>query len=281
MGQNQKLSILLTVIISQLILGNSPVVSIELPGLLGNRLWGFCVAKIIAHELQYTLHCKSIYGFPYTYTYQPHYEPNGYSWDVYKTEQDIDLKGIISNKKIRNIKLHGYFQRYHYLEPYADLIRKQWLVLDSSLMHTVDPDDIVAHVRIHVDKSAMNFEYYKKALAMASYKQLYICTNEPKHPFLKNFDPYHPIIISARDFNSYYEVIPLDEVAKLGIEDFAFITSFNKIITSYSTYSWWAAFLSNATEIYAPRFPGDRGQVYYGDVNEKRYTYIDTDISFK
>lgn len=30
------------------------------------------------------------------------------------------------------------------------------------------------------------------------------------------------------------------------------ISSFNKIILSRSTFSWWAAFLSNAAEIYYP-----------------------------
>jgi len=57
------------------------------------------------------------------------------------------------------------------------------------------------------------------------------------------------------------------------------MASFNKIIISYSTYAWWAAYLSDATEIYAPY--SKVGNTHYGKVNESRYTYIDTEIIIK
>ena len=70
-----------------------------------------------------------------------------------------------------------------------------------------------------------------------------------------------------------------DEVTRMNIGDFAFMASFNKIIISYSTYAWWAAYLSDATEIYAPY--SKVVKTHYGKVNESRYTYIATEIIIK
>ena len=36
------------------------------------------------------------------------------------------------------------------------------------------------------------------------------------------------------------------------INDFKIMGSFNKVIMSQSTFSWWAAWLSDATEIFTP-----------------------------
>lgn len=253
-----------------------PVVAIDLPALLGNRLWGFCVAKIIAQELNYDLYCKPIYGFPNTYAYHPNYPENQFGWESNTDDQIIDMQGIINNKTDRNIKLNGYFQRYSYIEKYADLIRNDWLKIDPALLHEVDPEDIVVHIRFHGGQAPVKFEYYEKALAMAQYKQIYICTDQPNHPFINNFAPYNPIMVSKKDFESYFYNTSWDETTKMNVDDFGFIASFNKIIISYSTYSWWAAYLSNATEIYAPW--SRTGNTHYGKVNEARYTYINTDI---
>lgn len=272
-------ALLLTIILSQSICDTKPIVYINLPALLGNRLWGFCVAKIIATELNYNLHCKSIWGFPNTYSYTPTYAKNSYPWEHHECLHDIDIAKIISNKELRNIRINGYFQKYEYIKPYADIIRKDWLKIDPSMLYQVDENDIVVHIRFHVGQAPVKFEYYEKALSMTTYKQLYICTDEPFHPYLKQFDPYNPIIKSSQSFESYFYSTSWDDVTKMNIDDFVFIASFNKIIISYSTYAWWAAFLSDATEIYAPY--SKTGNTHYGKVDEDRYTYIDTDIVIK
>ena len=275
---NKKIAGLL-LLFSQMICANKPVVYIDLPALLGNRLWGFCIAKIIATELDYDLHCKPIWGFPNTYSYTPNIPTNAYPWERHESILDINISKIISNKTARNIHLKGYFQRYEYIKPYANAIRNNWLKIDPALLYNVDKDDIVVHIRFHVGQAPVKFEYYEKALSMATYKQLYICTDEPFHPYLKQFERYNPIIKSNQSFESYFYSTSWDEVTKMNIGDFAFMASFNKIIISYSTYAWWAAFLSDATEIYAPY--SKTGNTHYGKVDEDRYVYIDTDIVLK
>jgi hypothetical protein len=65
-----------------------------------------------------------------------------------------------------------------------------------------------------------------------------------------------------------------DEITALNMDDFLFMMSFDKIIIGVSTYSWWAAFLSEAKEIYAPYDYKFR----YLKVDEDRYHYIPISI---
>ncbi len=256
----------------------TPTVSVRLLGLLGNRFWGFCIGKIVAEELGYNLYCKPIIGFPNTYIYNGNKPSNKYPTDVHNCEQEIDLKSIITNKKQRNIKLQGYFQRLRYIAPYVDKIRNEWLVMDPALKYEVNSNDVVIHIRFKYPYP-LPFSYYEKALSSITYDQVYICTNEPNHPSLKLFDKYKPIIRSTSSLSVMMNnKVSWDEISKLNLDDFTFINSCNKIIISTSTYSWWAAFLSDASEIYAP-WPTKGFPLFGSKVNEPRYHYIETQLT--
>jgi hypothetical protein len=67
------------------------------------------------------------------------------------------------------------------------------------------------------------------------------------------------------------------------IENFQFIKAFSKIVVAPSTFSWWAAFLSDAREIFFPdlRFSAhspwrqhNQGTIVRLEVDEPRYTYV-------
>jgi len=90
-------------------------------------------------------------------------------------------------------------------------------------------------------------DYYKRILDSESFEKVYIVVDEIKYDwekkYMSNFDFYDPIIVS----NSPKE-------------DFNFLRSFNKIVTSISTYSYWAAFLSDAEKIYTFQKAGFLGK---------------------
>ena len=99
------------------------------------------------------------------------------------------------------------------------------------------------------------------------FEDLYIVTDGLSDNFMRNFDVYNPKIISSSQSS-----------------DFRFLMSFDKIITSQSTFSWWAAFLSDASNIVAPKTKnGIWGSDSRPDINltvddEVRYTHIDCEV---
>ena len=216
---------------------------------------------------------EPIYGFPETYSCRYNLPLAKYRCQriVAHSANFFDFSEIIQEKGIRNVLLSGYFQSYNFLKNYTEKIRNEWLKVSSELLPLRNESSIVVHVRAEYPSCYfIPFEFYQIALSIAKYDQVYICTDNPDHPYLRNFDSYNPIIVSTRNFQDSIVRRSHDEICALNIDDFLFMMSFDKIIYGVSTYSWWAAFLSDAKEIYAPY--DDRFN--YLKVDEDRYHYI-------
>ena len=99
----------------------------------------------------------------------------------------------------------------------------------------------------------------------------YICTDDPKSPFLKKFEKYNVIIHKHKNALIQYD-------PESGLDDFKFIMSFNRIIIAQSTFSWWAAFLSKANEIFIPITNqgnlSPHGALKIHNLKKPRYKYI-------
>jgi len=127
----------------------------------------------------------------------------------------------------------------------------------------------------------LGFDYFDIILRSLRLGRVFITSDEPFHPLTEAFRSYDPILVR----NDSAE------------QTMAFINRFNRIAMSESTYSWWAAYLSNADEIYFPlsktglwglnsRWDGDtaqwrvsnrinlRDRDLYLRVNDWRYKYV-------
>jgi hypothetical protein len=107
------------------------------------------------------------------------------------------------------------------------------------------------------------FEYFDIILRNIKMNRLFITSDSPQHPLLKPFDKYSPIYFFQSD----------------PIKTFNFIRIFNRIVLSQSSYSWWAAFLSQAEEIYYPITQNGQWVVRPKNdedlrVDEDRYVYV-------
>lgn len=239
------------------------MIKVNYKGRLGNNLFQYSLGRIISKELDFKLSADPIPGFDETYKEILGKDCSFNTSKQHLEKHIIDLKSIIQNKSDRKIILNGYFQRYEYYEKYSDEIKKwlyfknQYKQLSNDLVVHIRRDDYITH------GYTLTFESYKKMIESVSFNKIYITTDSPNDVFLKKFDAYNPVIVN----NSC-------------IEDFKFISSFNKIIISQSSYSWWAAFLSNATEIIFPVTDfGIWGEISRPDidlkiVDESRYKYI-------
>lgn len=223
------------------------MVEVKYTGRLGNNLFQYCFGRILALRLGYKLKADPIQGFSNTkkevggFDYSPYPEQVLLSSQPKIKRNRIDIDAICKDRSNRKIVVDGYFQRYEHYKPYKDLIRNDWLWIKVQSSENINKDDIVVHIRrgdYILRKQALPFSYYEQALQAAKFDRLFICADFPDDPFLKLFNKYKPIIHHTPD---------------QPLKDFKFMTSFNKIVLSTSTFSWWASFLSNAAEVYTPQ----------------------------
>ena len=114
------------------------------------------------------------------------------------------------------------------------------MTLDDTVRDHLRASGILNQKTFQATTDLMPFEWYEERLDSMDFRRLYICTDMPQDPYLKYFDKYDPIMAGGSE-----------------LQDFNLLRSANRIICCNSTFSWWAAWLSDASEIYLPR-------VFYG-----------------
>lgn len=178
-------------------------------------------------------------------------------------------------KNCRMIVLDGYFQYGDILNYFYDYISS--LITEDNdeyistgikvkdLLQTVpvNKNDLVIHVRLddymheRSNCEIVHYDYYTSVIENTKYDNLIIVCDriikDYEIEYMSNFDIYNPV---------YHQ--------KSLLEDFIFLKSANRIISSNSTLSWLAAFLSNAQEIHVPK------SNYH--VNQRLWNIRDTSI---
>lgn len=241
------------------------MVEVKYAGRLGNNLFQYCLGRIIAEQLGYRLKADPIPHFPNTKTFVNGEDNSSYPPQIFRG-QVINLKNILQEKTKRKIILDGYFQNYEYYKEYKDVIKKNWLLMDVKIEDRITPDDIVVCFRRsdYVPQDSLPMSYYLKALSMAKYNRVFICTDDVNDPFVRSFRDKYNAIVHHTD---------------TAMDDFVFTMLFNKIVIANSTFFWWASFLSNAQKIYFPIPVRGTWSGEYPDRNlkvddEARYNYI-------
>ena len=269
----------------------------------GNKLIQFCFGRALGSELNYYVTCRKL---PYLVN-SGHWNAVGerhlgpaISIDhrgKYRHEVDIDeLKAMTPCR----FNIRSYLEHYPNLEKYRDDIRDDWCYIDNK--YTVDnlhelhshfktyksgkfipvkidsitDRDIVISIRLGRDYLGQHRyrlllgDYFKIILDQVDYDRVFITSQDPHNTILEDLYAYNPIF--------------LDHISAL--HTFNFVRLFDKIILSQSTYSWWAAYLSEASQVFFPITKD--GPWSYGKnqrrkwrdhnhdlmVNESRYSYV-------
>ena len=217
------------------------MVTVNFRGRLGNNMFQYCLGRILAETLGYKLNSPAIEGFVGTHDTVDGIIPSNYSINL--EGHVVDLNAVINHPDKPQIVLDGFFQRYEYYRNHKEKIR-EWMRIDDYNVGQTE-NDIIVHVRLGDDINEfhpdhpyiMPLDYYDQVLINIDFDRLYLCS-EPEtieSKYIKQFDKYDPIILHGDT-----------------LQDLRAIKSFDKIIVSQSTFSWWGAFLSNASEIYMP-----------------------------
>ena len=214
------------------------MVFVNYMGMMGNNLFQYALARIIAEKLGYALNP----AFPNELDL-----PNATVLDGKRIEglheevlsgHIVDLDAVLTNTQDRKIILNGYFQRVeYYVENRADI--KKWFQVEPfKNSYCINSRDVVLHIRrgnYKKTQSIVDLGFYIQVLDNAIHDRVFVCGVGVDQKTKSALQKYNPIYTANKP-----------------IEDFSFIQSFNKIVQSTSTFCWWAAFLSNAKEIYMP-----------------------------
>lgn len=180
------------------------------------------------------------------------------------------------------------FQNYKYYKNHKHLIKKILEIPKEKLIKLND-NDVVIHYRLgdtkietlkkkvrHNEKyigyhyhQNMSNDYFINILSKNNFNKVYVVTDSPNDKCIKTLTSKINCEIISK--NMYY--------------DFLFLVSAPNLIICHSTFSWWAAFLSNAKKIYMPKTNFNKNikyhaeWIYRDDIclnvdDDKRYIYV-------
>jgi hypothetical protein len=254
------------------------MITIQSSGRLANKL-NYFVTGMFIHEMT-GLHFipEKIDGFVNTYTSLPgiyiqeQIRMSSISDSIDKVENFFqNLNQILytgSNGKIeRGFIVDNMINQYSL---FKKMDAKRYLLIDDGRFKKPESDELVIHIRIgdyKYNNSVIENRYYLNAIELEknNINKVTILTDSPNDSQL---DEFRSIGCEIR--------------CNSEIEDFAYIKNANKICISNSTFSWTAAYISDASIIYWPissnKWPyspnPNRGDADMRPIDKKNWIYI-------
>lgn len=260
-------------------------VCVHLLGRLGNNLFQYVFARLLAEQHGFALDCLQEPWVAHEFLGRrfdqaPHADLSGFlphfpdlrlklpgkrcaapvqahefrtfeEWDGHT----VDL-GALQHPGARRIVLRGFFERAEYYAPHLDRIRAWLRFVPAPTPLAIGPRDVLVNLRRGLDMALVErvlaLDYYRRALhELPDVGRVHVCgtgLDGRARAALAEFDPL------------YHDGSPH--------EHFSFLMRFRRVVLSNSTFCWWAAVLSpTAEELHAPssnvpgvdlRLPGPR-----------------------
>ena len=191
------------------------------------------------------------------------------------------------NHKGKIIMNGSGFQNYEYYKNHKSIIKKLLHIPKEKLIG-FEENDVVVHYRLgdtKFENLKKNVRHNEKYIGFTNYQNM---SNDYFIDILtKNkFDNIYVVTDSPNDIciKTLKSKINCKIISKNMYEDFLYLVSAPNLIICHSTFSWWAAFLSNAKKIYMPKTNFNKNikyhaeWVYRNDINlyvhdDQRYIY--------
>jgi len=208
------------------------MIRVKYNGTLGNNMWQYAVARLYAENHGHSLCANSIEMFP-------------------NTLECVDGCGVVGNSNTHtghifdfgvcsgDVLFDGHFQRYSYLKGQKSKIQR-WFAPVNNIELTPSVDDLVMTIRRGWNGYPISMcppiEFYLNLLESFSFDKVYLCTDSFDDDYFNPLKKHHNIV--------FYD--------KSKEEQFCLLMNSTNIVISPSTFSWWGAYLSNATRIFYP-----------------------------
>ena len=225
---------------------------------IGNCLFEYCFARILAERFGYRLEAVPLGGFPGTRTPVAGEEVLGpvVVWDGQWPFEAYAGRPIAEAELLQSpgarLVLNGWFQRWEFFRDHAETIRRDWLRLpdppparpasEFAICLRLGPDYLPAGQAAPSETGSglaagiLSESEIRRLVRTVPHTKLTIVTDSPRHPFLA----------SLGDLGA-------EVLGEGGLADFRAIASFQKVAFCQSTFQWWAAFLGEAREVYFPK----------------------------
>lgn len=212
------------------------MVTIQSSGRLGNKL-NYFITGMFIHEMKGMYFIpEKIDGFINTYNVKNgiHIPEQIRISSIYGDTENL-FQNI--NKTEKGFIVDNMIHKYYLLK---EMDVKRYLLMDDDSFKKPESDELVIHIRIGDYKdlnSVIENRYYLNVIEMEknNINKVTILTDSPNDSSL---DEFRSIGCEIR--------------CNSEIEDFAYIKNSNKICISNSTFSWTAAYISDAETIYWP-----------------------------
>lgn len=243
------------------------MINIHPSGRLGNLMFQYALARIIAEQKDYATDLE----LPFKNATMS--RGKAIKSPVEKlTGHYVDLKGILEDKSNRRIFLHGFFQQIELYTYHKDKIRT-WFAIDDRFRKP-DDNDLVMHVRGgdlynkngNAQHTPCPYSYYKNIIDETKYDKLYIVTEREDDLVVQRI---------AKDYD-------LTVISQTIMEDYYFMYHAKKLVLSVCTIAWWAGWLGKAEVVHFPMIgywhpKSERNEIKL-QVNETRYEYHDLGV---
>lgn len=219
-------------------------------GNLGNVLFQYCFARLTAEHNKFNFNGSFSSDAikttpPKTFQEGPKTRTVTIDDNTYHNYRQTRESKVMRLNPEYNYVFHGYFQDADFFNKYRDEIRSFFILPDvvKNEKDTLVLFRLGDFIHNGWNSEIIHYDWYNEAMQnMPGEKKLVISSNlmemgkstkEHEQKYIAKLN--HPT-------RSY-------EVPKGGAEDFNYIRSFDNIISSNSTWSWWACYLSDAKNI--------------------------------
>ena len=215
------------------------MIKVNYAGRLGNNLFQYAFARIIAEQKGYFLSAPEINGFDIT---KEVVDGKKLNIDMTLSNQIVDIDEILKYNCGIELK-KAFLEQYSYYQPYKNIIR-EWYDIgpvpnDIRKKYNYNQNDVIVHFRlgdIYKKGRSLLFKDVDYLLSLLDFENVYICSDSFNNEHcMKLTNKYNAVFIRENELNTM-----------------RIIKSFNKIILGTSTFSWWPAWLSTADEIIMP-----------------------------
>lgn len=218
---------------------------IVLKGRLGNQMFQYALGYSLSIKYNCQLYIKNEINKILIDKYFNIKTPIDLRYNCNKQIIETEFNYSDNIKKFDSIKesgfylINGYWQDERYFKNYEKKIKELYDVPK----YNISKNDLIIHVRRgdYINNPRFNkshfycdLNWYKKAISHFNFDKLHIVSDDNK--WCKNsFAEYNPIIPNLEEKNT------------LG-----YISSFNNIIISNSSFGWWGAYLSESSNVIYP-----------------------------